>query len=81
MRPLPLRASSNDADFDPGDFVGLVVKLDGVEQPASTVMAYDIPAGSVTRVVLDDAGHLQIAPGCDEIWVETVFGIVEVSRD
>jgi hypothetical protein len=81
MPPLPLRASVNDKDWSPRRYEGLIVKLDGIVQVQASVCAYDVPRGTVTRAVLDERGGIQLAPGTtNEIWIEKVSGIVEVSR-
>lgn len=56
----------------------LVIWLDGVEQ--RFVRTYDLDEGFVVRMVLDSEGHTQINPEVpDEVWVEKVHGVVEVT--
>jgi hypothetical protein len=53
----------------------LEIRLDGVKQVQCT--AYDIDAGSITRMVLDDKGKLVIDG--EDAKLETLNGRVEVS--
>lgn len=78
MTIVPQSCSVGDPDYDWDLGSRLIVALDGTVQ--TSVIAYDIPAGTVTRHVLNDKGHAQVDPNNEgEVWMETVSGVVEVT--
>ncbi|MBT2242674.1 hypothetical protein JQK15_03910 [Sphingobium sp. BHU LFT2] len=75
MKEVPRRLCVDDADYDPQVGESLIVSLDGVDQYGQAT-AYDLDAGTVTRVKRDEKGLILI--NGDEVVLETVSGDVDV---
>jgi hypothetical protein len=73
---LPVRLSVHDQDIDWHLAHRLIIKVDGVEQ--AKVVSFDTEAGTVTRLMLNDAGEIMVDQEAEEPMTETVTGTVTV---
>jgi hypothetical protein len=72
------RCSVGDPDYDPEYGVGIIIRVDGVEQ--INVIGYDIDAGAVLRYATGDDGLIRLNQDRTDALRETVTGVVTVER-
>lgn len=72
----PRAYSIGQRDYNPELARRLLVKLDG--KPQTRVLAYDADAGTVTRIVTNEDGVMQIDHEADAVKRETLTGHVTV---
>lgn len=73
---LPVRLSVHDQDIDWHLAHRLTIKVDGVEQ--AKVVAFDTEAGTVTRLMLNEADEIMVDQEAEEAMTETMTGTVTV---
>lgn len=78
MTTIPRRLSTDDQGYDASVGAALRVSLDGEDQEGRCT-GYDLDAQTVTRCLLDAAGHPMLNEAKDAIELETVHGVVEVT--